>query len=141
MAAEKKLDENTKKKLNEAIKKAWEFVKAMEDLGVRMPELVKSIKALESAIAVGKDVGKAAQQASDSLARYTQNLRDLCGTILDDGDQTVCLAQVERQWQMRNLDFTLNLKNRDSVPRNFIRTQLERLLPESICKAFDLCKE
>lgn len=139
MSTNHALTKDNKKQLNEAIKRSWEFIKEMQSLGVEMPDLVNKIQILEKAVQAGRDIGKASAEAQESLTRHTANLELLCNP-LDPDERIICEAHVARQFQARSINFTLNLKNKDSVVRNLIRIQLQRLLPQNICRMLELCR-
>ncbi|HQR08089.1 MAG TPA: hypothetical protein PLN21_14770 [Gemmatales bacterium] len=140
MASTQALTEDRKKRLNEAIKRTWDFIKEMKALGVPMTDLVDKVQVLENAVQTGKDLAKAADEAQVSLEQHTANLRSLCNTVPNEDERTICEVQVERNWQARNVNFTLSLKNKNSFVSNAIRITLQRYMPEKICQMLESCK-
>ena len=123
------------KRAQEQLHRLEELLDELKRLRVDVPDfLTKSVKGLRIAIDTGADLGDAAAQASSALARYTNKVNEECQ------DDTVCLARDIHFYQARNLDYTLNWNNRDSVVRNFVRATLQRYVPQRICAQLDLCR-
>ena len=132
--ADKKLDT---RKLQDDIEKIQKFIEAIEEVGGEMPDLKKAVKGLKIAVDTGADVAAAAEETSQALKEYTDDLYRAC----PKGDnEYVCLAGIDRKWQARNVRWTLSFDQRQSVVNLSIRNTLRRYLPEMICQRLDACR-
>ncbi len=137
--ADKGLTEKDKKKIEVQLKDLKKFIKAIESMGGEVPKpLKKSLKHLETALNTGKDLAKAAEEASRDLKTYEKDLMNACKTV-DQEMQMVCEAKVARQWQARSVKWTLDPKNEKSVISKFIKKTVQRYTPSVICKHWDYC--
>jgi hypothetical protein len=111
-----------------------DVVKRFRQLGGKVPPAVTA--ALEAA-RVGSNVEQSMNVACDGLFRWYLAEEDRCarevgfaggaaqmsqagGLSVDQSDAFfVCTARVARQWQWKNIDFTLNPFNADSAVRQF----------------------
>src|ERR1017187_466345 len=106
----------------EQVHKLNELLEDLEKIGVKseaLEALKKQLGLLQKAIDTGVDVADAAAQTSGVLAQLANAADEACG---DDG---VCQAAYARQFQARNVNFVLDLKNQNSVARNFFRKTLQ----------------
>jgi hypothetical protein len=85
-------------KLQTDVKNLKSFIEDIEHIGGNVDLLKKSVQALEIAINTGTDIGDAAQETSQILKKYTD---DLYGVCPKDDDEYVCLASIDRKWQAR----------------------------------------
>lgn len=117
------------------------FMKEMESLGFRTPALKKAVGKLTKAIEMGQDIAAAAKETSLALDLYTKSLEEMCEdpTQHTHGDEYVCKAAVARQWQARNVRWTLSWEQENSVVRNSARNILCRYMPKTISKRLDYC--
>lgn len=123
------------------IKKVKDFIKMIEDLGGEVPGPLKTaLNRFEVALKTGKLIAEAAEEASDALKQYENDLNNACKTV-DAEQQAVCEAQVARQWQARSVKFTLDYKNPDSVTSKSIKKVVQWLTPGVICKRWDYCAD
>ena len=133
------LTDKDKKKMQVQIKDVKKFIQMIESMGGKVPKTLKtSLNRLEVAINTGKDLAKAASEASKDLRTYTADLMAACKTV-DQEMQMVCEAKVARQWQARSVQWTLDPKNEKSVISKFIQKTVSRYTPNIICKHWDYC--
>lgn len=126
-------------KMLKQIKEVREFLSSLEKIGADIPSpLTTSLKNLERLLKAGKAVGDSAYEASDALEKFTKDLRAACKNV-DDAQQTVCEAGVERQWQARSVSFTLSPNNKNSVISKLIDKAIRSYTPEMICKYWEKC--
>ncbi len=137
--ADKGLTEKDKKKIKVQLKDINKFIGDIEKMGGEVPKpLKKSLKHLETALNTGKDIAKAAEEASKDLKAYEKDLMGACKTV-DKEMQAVCEAGVARKWQARSVKWTLDPKNEKSVVSKFIKKTVQRYTPKTICKHWDYC--
>lgn len=135
------LSEKDKKKIDVQLKDINKFISEIEKMGGEVPKtLKKSLKLLETALNTGKDLAKAAEQASKDLKAYEKDLMNACKTV-DQEMQMVCEAKVARKWQARSVKWTLDPKNKKSVISQFIKKTVKRYTPSAICKHWDYCSK
>lgn len=125
------------KKLQDDIKKTKELIDAIEKVGGQMPGLKTALNRLELAVNTGADIGSAAEETSQALKEYTDDLHRACPK---DDNEYVCLAAIDRKWQARSVQWTLDFGTRKSVVNLSVRNTLRRYLPEVICKHLDACR-
>ncbi|SFU14098.1 hypothetical protein [Sedimentitalea nanhaiensis] len=137
--AEKGLTEKDKKKIKVQLKDINKFIGDIEKMGGEVPKtLKKSLKHLETAINTGKDIAKAAEEASKDLKAYENDLMAACKTV-DKEMEMVCEAKIARKWQARSVKWTLDPKNEKSVVSKAIKKTVQRYTPKVICKHWDYC--
>jgi len=123
------------KRAQDQLKVLDALVDALKKGGVDVPSPVsEAIKALRISVDTGADLGNATASAAAAIAQYNNKVDEACG---DDG---VCLARELHYYQAVSVDYTLNWNNKDSVVRNFVRSTLQRYLPQVICDQLDMCK-
>ncbi|MBE1284659.1 MAG: hypothetical protein GJ676_15215 [Rhodobacteraceae bacterium] len=139
--ADKTLTKKDIDKMSKQLKDIQKFIKDIEKMGGEVPKVLKkSLKHLETAINTGKDLGKAAEEASKALKTYEKDLMNACKTV-DRDMQAVCEAGVARQWQARSVKWTLDPKNEKSVISKFIKKTIQRYTPSVICKHWSYCSK
>ena len=145
--ADKQLTKQDFDKLKDDVKKVKGFMDDVEEMGGKIPGPLKTAvgtldKVLNNpatdAIEYGQLVAEAADEASDSLKQYQNDLYAACKTV-DQEMQGVCEAQIDRKWQVRSVQFTLDYKNPDSVTSKTIKKLMQKWTPELICKHWDYC--
>ena len=81
---------------------------------------------------------KAAKTTRRSSVKY--NVEQIKSDITKI-NEFICRAGVDRKWQLRNVQWTLDWTKEDSVVRNFLRNWLQSRVPEVICQRLDWCKK
>ena len=119
----------------EQLRKIKDLIDDLEKVGVEVPELSKAVNRLQIAIDTGIDVGNAAAETSAILAVHANDAYAKCG------DDYVCVAKYDAAYQARNVNYTLNIDNPDSVVRKSIRATLQRYVPQFICNRLDSCRK
>lgn len=133
------LTEQEIKNMKRDLKRVQKFIEEIENMGGNAPKaLKKSLKGLEIAINTGKDLGDAAQEASNALRKFETELRSACNTVPRDR-RAVCEARIDRKYLARGVDFTLNFDNPDSATRGFLQRTVQRYTPGLICRNWSYC--
>ena len=132
--AETKLTPKDVGAASKQLKLVNKFLGTLEKLGADIPTpLTKSLSALSKALSAGAAVGEAATEASDELEKYNKNLEAACKNI-DDAQQKICEAGKISSYQYRNVNFTLDPKNKNSVISKLIDKAIKAYTPKLICK-------
>jgi hypothetical protein len=125
------------RKLQDEIKTLKAFIEKIEQIGGNVDPLKTSVKALELAVNTGGDIGDAAQETSQILKEYTDELYRACPK---DDSEYICQAHIDRKWQARTIKWTLSIDQKNSVVNLSIRNILRRYVPDAICKRLDSCR-
>jgi len=137
---DKSLDGKEKRDVAEEIKKIKELIDVLEAAGVEVPPaLTRGLSRLQVAIDTEKDLGAAFEEASKALNTLENDLNSAC-LRLDEEQQAVCEAKVARVWQVRNIKFTLDPSNPDSMSARFIKKTLQRYTPAAVCRHWEYCR-
>lgn len=138
-SAKTQLSAKDVEKASKQLKLTNKFLGALVKLGADIPSpLTKTLSALEKALSAGAAVGDAATKASDELEKYNKNLEASCKNI-DDDQQTICEAGKVGKYQLGNVSFTLDPKNKNSVLSKSIDKLIKAYTPKLICKEWDRC--
>jgi hypothetical protein len=101
----------------QGIERLNNFMSAIQGLGVPVPPtLSAAVDRLTRAAAMGVDLAEAAGEVDYQVQQIVANKHALCDLASpDDGDRWVCYAQIDRQWQARNVNAVLDWGNTGSV--------------------------
>lgn len=121
-------------KLKEDIEKTKKIIKAIEQVGGKMPKLKSALNRFETAINTGEDIIAAAKETSQYLKEYTSDLLKTCG------EDERCIYMVRSRYQANAVNVVFSTNINESVVNNSIRNTLRRYMPELICKRLDACK-
>ena len=137
---DKSLNANDKRDASGELKEVRELIGLLKDVGVQIPSsLTTSLNRLQIALDTEKDLGSAFEEASKAVANLENDLNSAC-LKLDEEQQDVCAANVKRVWQMRNIKFTLDPTNPNSLSAAFIKKTVQRYTPSAICRHWDYCR-
>lgn len=110
----------------QALEKMNKWISATKLLGFAVvipPLLSGAIDRLNSgldAMKMGVDLAEAAGQADNQVLRLVADKRRLCDVSSPEDGGAVCLATIERQWMVRNVNAVLNWDNPGSVIRRAV---------------------
>ena len=120
-------------KVGHDISKLKLFIEEIERLGGKVPLLKKAVNRLEIAVYAGVDASNAAEEASKELRAVEKNLRSACNY------DYVCMAEIDRKYFARAVNWTLSWENRKSAFSYFIRNTICRYMPDKIADRLDYC--
>jgi hypothetical protein len=90
------------------------FIDSVKKAGLPVSRtLLSKVSAMNQAVEMGVDVGEAAWEAEAEVKRVVANKKLLCADLAEEA--IVCEARIERQWQARAVNYTLNPENEGSV--------------------------
>jgi hypothetical protein len=134
-----KLDKKDVQQMEKDLKKLRYFLKALKSMGIKPPKsLPPIIKAIEIALKTGTSVADSAAEASRELRKQTDDLVAICKILENEDDQSVCEAEIARnfQWDATKM---LDPEKPTSVTAKLINKAIKSATPDMLCKRWDRC--
>ncbi|MER8843678.1 hypothetical protein [Mesorhizobium australicum] len=104
------------KEARSGLDKVDNFIAQLKALGLPVPSTL--VLAVTHAASKGVDLGEAAGQVDAEVQEIVKNKKKLCVDQPEERD--ACEARIERQWQQRNVEASLDWSNTHSVLRRAV---------------------
>ncbi|TPI85482.1 hypothetical protein [Mesorhizobium sp. B2-8-9] len=109
----------TVKEARDALDKVGKFITQIRAMGLQVPAtFTGAVSTMEHAANAGVDLGEAAGQVDYEVQQIVKDKKKLC--VDNTEGEAACEARIDRQWQQRNVQATLDWSNTHSVFRRVV---------------------